>query len=615
MRVPGIKIKFILSALLISLISFGVAAFLSNLWMQQDFQKDYSEKAELIGTHVIHELEMAMLYRNHEGITDTLGFYRKYKDVEQLRVFNPKGKEVLAHEEGSPQERLNEVLGEGRTIHFRKQINGRDAVCFIFPIKNRPECHRCHDRNETLRGALLLSLSLQEMEQVMGQQRTRLLVLFGLIAAVIGTMTFVAANRFLVRRLKPIQAGAEAIEKGDFGYQIPIESDDEIGHLTRYVNRMAEKLQTFFKELEEKNRQLTEQFMLVSRSQKEWQETFDWITDPMAVVDQTYCLIKANKALKEIFKKYFSHTEDEAIRKDWNEYFGQDFLPYGADSLSGLRDRAPTTREIHHPTTGKVFEVSLFPYYSQGGDFTGSVVILKDVTEKKEDEMRLIMNDRLVALGQMASGIAHELNTPLATIAACNEGLLNRLEKENIGSLLFRSYLKIIEEEIERCKKITTGMLSFVRRSDHDKREVDVNEVLDKTIDMITFQGRLKEVEVLRNFQRRMPKILGDDGELMQVFLAIVVNALDAMQDKGTLTLETGSNGNTLFIKIGDSGPGIPPDIMNRIFDPFYTTKSERGGTGLGLSIADKIVKNHNGKIEVTSEEGRGTTFRIIFPL
>jgi C4-dicarboxylate-specific signal transduction histidine kinase len=335
----------------------------------------------------------------------------------------------------------------------------------------------------------------------------------------------------------------------------------------------------------------------------------------MAVVDQNHCLIKANKALKEIFKKYFSHTEDEAIREDWNEYFGQDFLPYGTDNLSSPKDRVPTSREIHHSVTGKVFEVSFFPYYSQGGDLSGSVVLLKDVTEKKETEMGLIMNERLAALGQMASGIAHELNTPLATIAACNEGLLNRVKKENIGSLQFRSYLTIIEEEIERCKKITTGMLSFVRRPDRERKEIDVNEVLDKAMDMISFQGRLKDVEISSKLQRRMPKIRGNDGELMQVFLSIVVNALDAMEDKGILALETRNEGNTVSVKISDTGPGIPSQIVSRIFDPFFTTKSKNGGTGLGLSIANKIVNDHEGKIVVTSTEGKGATFEVVLPI
>jgi nitrogen-specific signal transduction histidine kinase len=412
--------------------------------------------------------------------------------------------------------------------------------------------------------------------------------------------------------LKPIQSGAEAIEAGGFGHLIPVGSDDEIGSLTQYINRMSQKLQTFFRELEEKNKQLTEQFAIISRSQREWQETFDNISNPIAVIDHQYALIRANKTFRETFEECFSRDRGEAIRT-WNEYFGPPF--FQGTGPSSQKGRAPSTWEIHQQKTGKIFEASLFPYFSPGGGTIGSVVILKDITQKKEGEMELIMTERLAALGQMASGIAHELNTPLATIAACNEGLLNRVEKENIGSLLFRSYLKIIEEEIQRCKKITTGMLSFVRRPDHDRREVDVNEVLDKTIDMVTFQGRLKEVELVKNVERTMPKVLGNEGELMQVFLSIMINALDAMEDKGTLTLETGSDGSTIFAKIGDSGPGIPPDLMNRIFDPFYTTKAERGGTGLGLSIADKIIRTHNGKIEVTSEKGRGTTFKIILPV
>jgi PAS domain S-box-containing protein len=641
----SMKIKFVVMALLISVVSFGVAAYISNRWAMDDFEKDYHDKAMLMGNHLVHDLSEGMTYKPHDGIIQSLEFYRRYKEVEELRVFNQKGKEVFPLAESPPEARLDEALKTGNMIHFHKSINKRNVATFIIPMENKRECHGCHGKSEPMRGALLLSLSLEEMEQSLWQHRRRFYALFGLIAAVIGGMTLVAADQLLVKRLKPIQSGAEAIEKGTFGFRIAVKSDDEIGDLARYVNRMAEKLESFFNELADKNKQLTEQFALVSRSQKEWQETFDCITDPIAVVDQNHLIIRANRALKETFKEYFSQTQGEAIHKNWSEVFGDNFLSHDAYPMS-REDRGPATREIHHPMTGKIFEVSSFPYSSSEGERTGSVIILKDITQKKESEMGLIMNERLAALGQMASGIAHEINTPLATIAACNEGLLGRVEKENIGSLLFRSYLKIIEEEIERCKKITTGMLSFVRRSDLEKKEIDVNEVLDKTIDMVSFQGRLKDVEILKNFQRMMPKVLGNDGELMQVFLSIVINALDAMQDKGTLTLETGTippfspldkestalshsekessslsplekggKGEFVFIKISDTGPGIPSQLINRIFDPFFTTKSERGGTGLGLSIGNKIVKNHEGKIDVTSKDGEGATFKVILPV
>ncbi len=527
-------------ALLISMISFGVAAYISNRWVLEDFEKDYRDKATLIRRHLLHDLEEGMIYKRHDGIIRSLDFYRKYDEVEELRVFDPKGTEVFARVEGPPEGRLAEVLRTGNPMRFDKQMNKRNVTTYIFPMENNPECQNCHRKNEPLRGALLLSLSQEEMEHSLWHHRRRLLTLFGLIAVVIGGITLIAVDRLLVKRLIPIQSGAEAIEKGDFGYRILVESEDEIGSLTRYVNQMAEKLESFFRELEDKNKQLTEQFMLVSRSQKEWQETFNCITDPVAVIDRQHHLIRANRAFQETFKENVPQSQDEPICEKWNESFGDNLLSHDPDPMS-LQDRRPTTQEIHHQRTGKIYEASLFPYCTVEGDFAGSVVILKDITEKKENEMRIILNERLAALGQMASGIAHEINTPLATIAACNEGLLNRVEKENIGSLLFRSYLKIIEEEIERCKKITTGMLSFVRGSNRGKREIDVHEVLDKTMDMISFQGRLKEVEISSNLQRRIPKVLGNDGELMQVFLSIVVNGLDAMGDKGTLTLETGT--------------------------------------------------------------------------
>ncbi len=251
---------------------------------------------------------------------------------------------------------------------------------------------------------------------------------------------------------------------------------------------------------------------------------------------------------------------------------------------------------------------------------------VQDITDKKEQEIRLIMSERLAALGQMASGIAHEINNPLATIAACAEGLLNRLRKGRFEKELFQNYLDIIVQEVARCKGITTSMLSFVRKAIYDKKEIDIHKVLDKTLELIGFQGRLKDVSVIKKYHG-MLTAHGSEGDMRQVFLAIILNALDAMEDRGALTLETGicpsasnakskepGEGGPIFIIISDTGTGIPPGLTGKIFDSFFTTKTEKGGTGLGLSIANKIIKDHNGSIHVTSEKGKGAAFHIVLP-
>jgi PAS domain S-box-containing protein len=279
--------------------------------------------------------------------------------------------------------------------------------------------------------------------------------------------------------------------------------------------------------------------------------------------------------------------------------------------------------EIRDQKDNRWYYVVNTPIHNQDGSIS-RMAMIQDITEKKENEMRLIMSERLAALGEMASGIAHEINNPLASIAACAEGLLNRLRKGRSDPQVFENYLKIIDEEVIRCKSITTSMLSFVRKTTYEKKNVDINYILDKTLELISFQGRLKDVEVIKDY-KEIPMIYGSEGELRQVFLAIIVNALDAIGDRGTITLETGiilsnpslekKSGEMVFIKVSDTGPGIPSEVISRIFDPFFTTKSEKGGTGLGLSIASKIIADNNGNIDVTSEEGKGTTFKITLPV
>jgi PAS domain S-box-containing protein len=360
------------------------------------------------------------------------------------------------------------------------------------------------------------------------------------------------------------------------------------------------------KELKDDERELL--FRQIARSKEAWQSTFDSITDLIHIRDEGQKIIKANRA----FAKYFGLEPKDVINKRCEELQSEgNVFPTGSFVKSPSKDDPPATEEVRDPSSNKTFRILTFPYFSSEGEFLGTIHIARDITEEREQEMRLIMSERLASLGQMASGIAHEINNPLASIAGCAEGLLNRIKKDQIEKDIFEGYLKIIEEEIA----ITTGMLSFVRKTTYDKKTVNIHKLLERTLEVIGFQDRLKDVEIIKDFTDEQPVIIGSEGELRQVFMTIIINALDAMDDKGMLELATDVAHGQVFISIRDHGAGISPDNLSKIFTPFFTTKAEKGGVGLGLSIARKIIADHNGEISVSSDKDEGTTFKILLPI
>jgi PAS domain S-box-containing protein len=356
---------------------------------------------------------------------------------------------------------------------------------------------------------------------------------------------------------------------------------------------------------------LREMVAQVSQSQKEWQDTFDSITDMISIHDEENNVIRANKA----FSENMGLSPHELINRKC-----YDLMHHGASSpitdcphLRTLQDQVPASEEVYDEITKKTFSVSTFPYFSPDGEIIGSIHIARDITEEKEREMRMIMTERLASLGQMASGIAHEINNPLESVMICAEILLMRVAKDTYDHAQFEKYLKIIDEEVLRCRDITSNMLSFSRQTALSRSDIDVHLLLDKSIDLLGYQGRLKNVTVSKKYGE---KILasGNEGELRQVFLVLLINALDAMENKGTITAETGTETDSVWVRISDTGSGIAPENLQKIFNPFFSTKTEKGGTGLGLSIAHRIIANHRGSLAVVSELGRGTAFTISLP-
>ncbi len=253
MKFFSIKVKFTIVAFIIALVSFGVVVFLSNDWMAKGFDKQYEEKASLILKNVTHELELIMLIREpraHEEVFGILDSYRADKKLVELRIFGLRGQEAFARAEGTPEPRVMETLGTGKPVHFHKQMNERVVSSYIVPIKNKPECYGCHGRSEPLRGAILLSLSMEEMEQDFARQRLKFYILFGLIAMVVSGATIAVINRLLLHPLSRIRKGTEVIGRGDLEYRIPVTSNDEIGELAQTFNQMSRQLKESFESIQ-----------------------------------------------------------------------------------------------------------------------------------------------------------------------------------------------------------------------------------------------------------------------------------------------------------------------------------------------------------------------------
>jgi len=227
---------------------------------------------------------------------------------------------------------------------------------------------------------------------------------------------------------------------------------------------------------------------------------------------------------------------------------------------------------------------------------------------------------KLASVGELAAGIAHEINNPLAAI---NEeaGLLKDLMDPSLGRQLkpddLKNHLDSIQESVFRCRDITRKLLGFVRRTDVDLKDQDVHELLDKVIDgILGHEMTVSNIDVVRRYDRSVPKLVTDSNQLQQVMLNILNNAIDAMEDKpGTITAVTELVDSMVRISLSDTGKGMTPQQMEKIFVPFYTTKEVGKGTGLGLSVSYGIVKNLGGKIEVSSQPGKGTTFTLVLPV
>ena len=267
---------------------------------------------------------------------------------------------------------------------------------------------------------------------------------------------------------------------------------------------------------------------------------------------------------------------------------------------------------------GTPIEVYISVALSSHEGKVATIGFVRDITDSKRLQKSLQLSQRLASIGKLAAEIAHEINNPLTSVLTFSK-LANRILRQEpfpqnrLPEL--RNFISLLNDEATRCTDIARNLLDFSRQTEIETRDTDINEILDKTLDILRHRAQLNDIEIVTSYERNIPHLFCDFKRLQQAFINLFWNAIEAMPNGGILSVSTSFNQheNTIDIGIKDTGVGIADENVDSIFEPFFTTKAEGKGVGLGLSVAYGIIRRHHGQIQVQSNVGGGTHFLISF--
>ncbi|MBI5675421.1 MAG: PAS domain S-box protein [Nitrospirae bacterium] len=404
------------------------------------------------------------------------------------------------------------------------------------------------------------------------------------------------------RPVKKLLDGTQELQKGNLEYRIE-GLKDEFGNLASSVNDMANSLQ--------------EQMHMVEENEKRYRMLFESAGDSIFILEAegegAGRIVAANRAAEAMH----GYTIDELLTLNIKDLSTQRAASEIPDRIrKALNGEKVKTEGRHLRKDGTVFPVEISEGLFELSDHKYILAFDRDITERKQAEAQFLRTEQMVVMGEVATGLAHEIKNPLAGIKASIElfSEVATLSGEE------RDILKMIIGEIKRIEALLKGMLNFAKPPKPDFSDVDVNNIIDTAL---TFslksapsgQNSTAAIQVIKDLNINLPRIIADPMQLSQIFLNLFLNAVEAMKDGGVLTVSTSYNaqGNSIWIIISDTGKGIEKGFYEQIFHPFFTTKPK--GTGLGLAITKRLIEQHGGLLTVGNNQNGGATFMISLPV
>ncbi|MFC1879930.1 ATP-binding protein [Thermodesulfobacteriota bacterium] len=726
----------------------SVWAYFNIKYQKKKLMDGIVSSADTLTTSIKLGTHYSMMNNLRDDITRIITKVAAGKNIENIRIYNKEGQikfsnlhgEVdqitnikdeacyVCHRSEPPLSQLN--LAERTRIFSSSQ--GYRRLGILSPIYSEPGCssNSCHFHPEgkQVLGALDVVVSLEETDKEILLFQKWLLGFAILIFVFTSTAVLFFILRFVKRPINNIMNETRLIANGEYYSHIEIDQEDEMGQLSRAINKMSSKIG-------EKQQELNKQ-------RDEYQTLFERVPCIITVQDRDYRLIRYNREFSEKFnpqpydycyeaykgrkqkceicpvEKTFEDgrphfSEERGLSKDgkpthWivntapikNENgevvaamemsldvthtkLLEEELEKSEQKYSAIFDNIPNpvfvldmdTLEIldcngsvksvyghnkeaiirtsflelfrkeernHYENLIKTSpEINQARQYSANGDplfvnirispsdYLGGKALLvttSDITKRLETEQQLIQASKMATLGEMATGVAHELNQPLTVIKSASRFFMRKIAKnEKIEDEVMSTMVTEIDSYVDRATKIINHMRQFGRQSDVALEKVQVNSILERALEILGQQLKVRGIEIVWDLAPDLSLVLADPDRLEQVFINLLINARDAIDEKWQsqpqptgekkITLRTSADDKVIIVEVIDTGPGIPESMLDRIFEPFFTTKKVGQGTGLGLSISYGIIKDCKGSIQAVSVKNKGAGFIIKFPI
>jgi PAS domain S-box-containing protein len=589
--------------------SCTVAAYFYSVRHFQSLLETVRTSALAEGELIRTALEHQMLGNDRTLIAQMIESFGKQSRVEQLVLLDRNGVQRYSSKAGtagndfridSPTcQACHRDPPERRASSRVIETRGGTVLRTVVPIRNRDECHRCHDPRQKINGILILDYNAGEVRAAMTRDLRWMVAGTGALTFVIVGAIVLMIRVLVLRRLQRFETTARLISEGDFERRVPTEGSDTLAWLEKEFNAMADSVSGLVGEV---------------RHQRERLETvINSIDDGIVVLDAERKIIAANDA----FLQRASNSREQVVGCCCFELGPRPCELSDCPTLACMRSGARQVRICERKTGNDTVvweEIHASPILDASGRLVQVVEVWRDISERRAAEAQLAESYRLASVGILASGFSHEMNTPLATTLMCVEGILRETPTEEGGPLdqaRIRENATIAREQILRCRGVTQHFLRLSRGQRHAGDVVDLDQAIADALRLVDPTARASSVDVAARPPATSLHVKADEAELQNLLVNLLLNAIQASKPGGKVIVTT-RGGDAVHIRVSDEGCGIAPEYRQKIFEPFFGLR--KGGTGLGLFLSLNAVRSWGGNIVVESTPGKGSVFEVVMP-